>query len=89
MRHRTIQDLNDGFGYRKGKQDRHQGGRNSENKQLETPAEQRSFPVDLRIQGVSQEAIYRDTDRMTRIQSLVDKLQAGHHTKSRFMDRIR
>ena len=31
---------------------------------------------------MSQEAIYRDTDRMTRTQSLVDKLQAGHHTKS-------
>ena len=35
-----------------------------------------SFQVDLRIQGVSQDAIYKDMDWMTRIQTLVDKLQA-------------
>ena len=41
-----------------------------------------SFQVDVRIQGVSLEAIHRDTDRMTRIQKSVDELQAGYHTNS-------
>ena len=48
--------------------------------------EEDTFQFNLRIQGVPQDAIYRDTDRMTRIHSLVHKLQAGYDTKSIIFD---
>ena len=35
-----------------------------------------------RVHGVSQDVIYKDQEKMTKIQTLVDKLQDGYHTKS-------
>ena len=48
--------------------------------------EKDSFQVDLRVHGVSQDAIYKDEERMTRIQTLVDKLQDGYGTNSIISD---
>ena len=44
--------------------------------------EKDSFQVDLRVHGVSQDAIYKDAERMTKIQTLVGKLQDGYRTNS-------
>ena len=44
--------------------------------------EEDSFQVDLRVHRVSQDSIYKDEERMTKIQTLVDKLQDGYRTKS-------
>ena len=44
--------------------------------------EEDSIQVDLRVHGVSQDAIYKDEERMTQIQTLVDKLQDGYLTNS-------
>ena len=41
-----------------------------------------SVQVDLRVLGVSQDVIYRDEGRLTKIQTLVDRLQDGSRTKS-------
>ena len=40
--------------------------------------EENSFQVDLRVHGVSQDNIYKDEERMTEMQNLVDGLQDGH-----------
>ena len=68
---------------------RHEGGRNSENegsswKQLEDSVakDEDSFQVELRVHGVSQEVILKDQERMTKIQTLVDKLPDAYQTKS-------
>ena len=41
-----------------------------------------SFQVNIWIHGVSQDAIYKDDERMTKTQTLVDKLQVGYRTNS-------
>ena len=70
-------------------QERPQSGRNSEHegsswKQLNNNVvkEEDSFQVDLRIQGVSQDVINKDQERMTKTQTLVNNLQEGYQTKS-------
>ena len=45
-----------------------------------------SFQVDLRVHGVSQDVIYKDEERTTKIQTLVDGLQDGYRTKSIIKD---
>ena len=40
-----------------------------------------SFQVDLRVHGVSQDDIYKDEERMTEMQHLVDRLQDGYRDK--------
>ena len=49
-------------------------------------SEKDSFQVDLRVHGVSQDAIYKDEERMTKIQTLVDKLQDEYRTNSVISD---
>ena len=44
--------------------------------------EKDSFQVDLRVHGVSQDATYKDEERMTPIQILVDKQQDRYRTHS-------
>ena len=41
-----------------------------------------SFQVDLRVHGVSQDDICEDEERMTKMQTLVDRLKDGFHDKS-------
>ena len=45
-----------------------------------------SFQVDLRVHGVSQDDIYKDEERMTEMQNLVDRLQDGYRDKSIIKD---
>ena len=45
-----------------------------------------SFQVDLRVHGVSQDVIYKDEERTTKTQTLVDGLQDGYRTKSIIKD---
>ena len=74
--------------FRKLKRERHEGDDNrvkeaagncSENNVVR---EEDSFQVDLRVHRVSQDSIYKDEERMTKIQTLVGKLQDGYRTKS-------
>ena len=44
--------------------------------------EEDSFQVDLRVHGVSHDAINKDEERMSKIQTSMDKLQDGYRTKS-------
>ena len=48
--------------------------------------EENSFQVDLRVHGVSQDDIYKDEERMTEMQNLVDRLQDGYRDKSIIKD---
>ena len=50
--------------------------------------EQHEFNDDLRSEGISQDAIPEDRQRMTKIQKMVDKLRAGYHTKSIVADLV-
>ena len=64
--------------------EQNQGTRSSGSKRSTgTPVaeEENPFKVDLRIQGVPQDAVIEDRERMSQIQELVDKLRAGYHTK--------
>ena len=54
----------------------------AENSRAMLQRERTRFKSISGFQGVSQDAVFRDTDRMTRIQPSVDKLQAGYRTKS-------
>ena len=45
-----------------------------------------SVQVDLRVHGVSQDDIYKDEERLTEMQNLVDRLQDGHLDKSIIKD---
>ena len=54
---------------------------------METGCKIRGF--DLRNQGESQDGIYNDEERMTKIQTLVDKLLAGYQTKSIINDLVK
>ena len=40
--------------------------------------EENPFEVDLRIQGIRQDAVLEDQGRMTKIQEVVDKLRPGY-----------
>ena len=44
--------------------------------------EEPEFEVDLSIEGIAQEVILKDEERMDKFQKVVDKLGTGHHTKS-------
>ena len=44
--------------------------------------EESLFQVDLQVHGVSQDDIYKDEERMTEMQNLVDRLQDGCHDRS-------
>ena len=44
--------------------------------------EDSSFQVDVRFHGVSQDDIYKDEERMTEMQNVVDRLQDGYRNKS-------
>ena len=44
--------------------------------------EESSLQVDLRVHGVSQDDIYKDGERITEMQNLVDRLQDGCRDKS-------
>ena len=48
--------------------------------------EESSFQVDLRDHGVSQDDVYKDEERMTEMQNLVDGLQDGYRDKSIIKD---
>ena len=48
--------------------------------------EEISFQVDLRVHEVSQDDIFKDEERMTEMQNLVDKLQDGCRTMSILKD---
>ena len=77
---------------RKQEQETHQGGCNSDSEGStwkHVAKEEDSFQVDLRIQGVSQDAEHKDQEIMTKIQTLVDKLQAGYQTKSIINDVVK
>ena len=69
--------------FRKLKWERHEGDNNRVKKvagncnENSVVREKDSFEVDLRVHGVSQDAIYKDEERTTKIQTLVDKLQDG------------
>ena len=66
-------------------QERHRGDRNSDyegSTAKHVAKEEDYFQFDLRIQGVSQDAVYKDQERMTKVQNLVEKLQAGYQNKS-------
>ena len=78
--------------FKKRKLERHQidnnsvteaAGNSSENNVVR---EEDSFQVDLRVNGVSQDAIYKDKERMTKMQTSVDKLQDRYRTKSIIKD---
>ena len=44
-------------------------------------AEENPFKIDLRIQGIPEDALLEDQGRMTRIQELVDKLRSEYQTE--------
>ena len=44
--------------------------------------EELEFKVDLRIEGIAQDVILKDGERMDKIQNVVDKSTTGYHTKS-------
>ena len=44
--------------------------------------EESSFQVDLRVHGVSQHDIYKDEERITEMENLVNELQDGYSDKS-------
>ena len=48
--------------------------------------EEHEFKVDFRIEGIPQDAILEDRERMTQIKKMVDKLRDGYHTKSIIAD---
>ena len=54
---------------------------------METGCKIRGF--DLRNQGESQDGTYNDEERMTKIQTLVEKLLAGYQTKSIINDLVK
>ena len=61
------------------------GNRNRYNKgSIGTPVaeEENAFQVDLRIQGVPQDAALEDQERLSKIQEVADKLRTGHQTES-------
>ena len=45
-----------------------------------------SFQVDFRVHGVSQDDIYKDEERMAKMQKLADRLQHGYRDKSIMKD---
>ena len=44
--------------------------------------EEPDFEVDLRIEGIAQDVILKDEERMGQIQKVVDKIRTGYHTES-------
>ena len=48
--------------------------------------EENSFQVDRRIQGVPQDAVLEDQERMSKNQEVVDKLRTGYQTESIMKD---
>ena len=38
--------------------------------------------ISVRSEGIPQDTVLEDEERMTKIQELVDKLRAGYHTES-------
>ena len=45
-----------------------------------------SLKVDLRVQGIPEDAVLEDQGRMTKIQELVDKLQSEYQSESVIAD---
>ena len=50
--------------------------------ELPVAEEEHEYEVDFRIEGIPQDAVVEDQERMTKIQEKVDKLRTGYHTKS-------
>ena len=48
--------------------------------------EENPFKVDLRIQGIPQDAVLEDRERMSQIQDSVDKLRTEYQTESIIAD---
>ena len=44
--------------------------------------EEPAFKADLRIEGIAQDVIVKDEERMGQLQNVVDKLRSGNHTTS-------
>ena len=51
--------------------------------------EETAFQVDLRIQGVPQDAALEDQERLSKIQEVADKLRTGHQTESIIGDLVK
>ena len=83
----------DSGSFRKLKRDSHQGDNSVEeaagnNSEKNVVNEEDSFQVDLRVHVVSQDVIFKDEERMTKIQTLVDKLQDGYRISSHLIKRF-